>query len=147
MVELKLMCAFIAELLGDLRDDPEFETVPFVYEMTKENRIEVYVQDVENGLMHYSITVANVTVREVYNDYLENDLVKVAAVSGYQNSTQEGVCFGSLFHGFAGFDDPVQDRISTHYDMSFFRHTLKYAIGGALNILSDKSDVFAQLRK
>ena len=128
MAKQKLMCDLIAELIGEMRNDEENATFPYVYEKVDANTIKVFVELPEQGIDRYTINVKDVTVKEVYKNYLENDLVDLASVEGINDQNHQLVCAGSLFHVFAGGCDPERDRLSNYETMDFFRWALKRAI-------------------
>lgn len=135
MAKLKSMCELLAELLNELRNDVDYDTVPYVFEKTSADTIEVYVEDPKDGLIHYAIKmIKNEKVKTVFDSYVENDLVGLASVEGTKVSNSRPVCAGSLFHEFLGFDDPVQDSISGHYDMNFFRYRIQLSLVRNLNL-------------
>ena len=134
MAKLKTMYALIVELLEKLRDDAETRTIPFVLESEQEGVIEVYAEDTEEGLVHYHITVnKEVTVKQVRDDFTENDLVNVATVEGKKVSNNKDICCGSLLQFFAGSEDPINGN----YDADFFRFTVQRAMGRSLGLILD----------
>lgn len=140
MAKLKLMCALVAELLMKCREEEEKPAVElngnhFVLWQPTSDTIVVYVEDQEFGLIRYDIKFKEgLTVKEVFDNFIEADLVDIASVEGKSLKTGQTLCSGSLLHGFAIGDDPVHDRISTHYDMDIFRYMILREVAIVLNI-------------
>lgn len=132
MPKLKSMCDLIAELIDEMRNDTEVVTIPYVFEKTDANTIKVFAEDPETGIIRYTIKVDDVTVKEVYNNYLEDDLVNLASVDGVSDKDNQSICAGSLFYTFAGGYDPERGRLSSYGSMDFFRYVLKKAIRTSL---------------
>lgn len=139
MAKLKLMCALVAELLMNCREDEDpivdLNGNHFVVWQPTPDTIVVCVEDREFGLIRYDIKFREgLTVKEIFDNFIEADLVDIASVEGKNLITGQDLCSGSLLHGFAIGDDPVRDRISTNYDMDIFRYMILREVAIVLNI-------------
>lgn len=139
MAKLKLMCAFVAELLMKCREEEkpavELNGNHFVLWQPTPDTLVVCVEEQKFGLIRYDIKFRKgLTVKKVFDNFIEADLVDIASVESKSLITGRILWSGSLLPSFAVGIDPVHDRISTHYDMDIFRYMILREVAIVLNI-------------
>ena len=143
MAELKLFCAFVAELLLNERNTVKEERKievdnHFVLLNTTQNTTIVIVEDEAFGLIKYEIKYKeDLTVKEVTN-FTENDLAKNVTVKVKNLVTNKKLYQGTLYPDMVGSDVKIMDPKDS---MDFFKYLITVFTSWALNIDSNNEGV------